>query len=70
MKRQNKKIIIMMDKQGRILRKFKDPEQFFEILGHSKLTIYFKISLYKFFTKHPFLKKSMLSSHYSKNIFK
>lgn len=35
MKRQNKKIIIMMDKQGRILRKFKDPEQFFEILGHS-----------------------------------
>ena len=44
-------------KQGQLLKKFKDTENFFDNVGQSRSTIYFKISLYKFLKKHALLKK-------------
>ena len=44
-KTQNKKAIGYTGKQGELLKKFKDTENFFDNVGQSKSTIYFKISL-------------------------
>ena len=57
-------------KQGYILKKFKNTEQFFETLGLSKCTIYFKINLYKLIKKYPHLKNPHLSVQYFKDNFK
>ena len=58
-KTQNKKAIgLYIGKQGELLKKFKDTENFFDNVGQSRSTIYFKISLYKFLKKYPLLKTS------------
>ena len=69
-KTQNKKAIGYIAKQGEILKNFKDTQNFFDNVGQSKSTIYFKISLYKFLKKYPLLKTSTLQSIYFKNNFK
>ena len=69
-KTQNKKAIGYIAKQGEILKNFKDTQNFFDNVGQSKSTIYFKISLYKFLKKYPLLKRSTLQSIYFKNNFK
>ena len=59
-KTQNKKTIGYTGKQGELLKKFKDIENFFDNFGQSRPTMYFKISLYKFLNKYPLLKTSTL----------
>ena len=44
-KTQIKKAVGYIGKQGELLKKFKDTENFFDNVGQSKSTIYFKISL-------------------------
>ena len=56
----NKKAIGYIVKQGELKKKFKDTKNFLDNVGQSRSTIYFKISLYKFLKKYPFLKKSIL----------
>ena len=46
---------------------FKTWKPFFDKVGQSKLTIYFKVLLYKFLKKYPLLKISTLQSSYLKN---
>ena len=69
-KTQNIKAMGYIGKEGELLKKFKDTENFFDNVGQSRSTIYFKISLYKFLKKYPLLKKSTLRSSYFKNNFK
>ena len=59
-KTQNKKAIKYIGKQGELLKKFKDIENFFKNVGQSRPTRYFKFSFYKFLRIYPLLKKSML----------
>ena len=66
----NKKIINIVGKQGELLKRFKDNDEFFDGLGLSQSNIYFKIRLYKFLCKFPVLKNSTLTSGYFKNNFK
>ena len=63
-KTQNKKEIVYICKQGQFLKKFKDAEHFFENVGQSRSTIYFKVSFYKLLKRYCFLKKSALQSSY------
>ena len=42
-KTQNKKIIWYIGKQGELLKKFRDTENFFDSVGQSRSAIYFKI---------------------------
>ena len=42
-KGENKKIIGMVGKQGGLLKRFKESEEFFNHAGHSKFNIYFKM---------------------------
>ena len=58
----------LMVKQGRILKQFKDFKQLFEAVVFIESTVYLKINLYKFISKHPVLRRSGLSSSYSKKI--
>ena len=53
-KTQNIKAMGYIGKEGELLKKFKDTENFFDNVGQSRSTIYFKISLYKFLKKYPF----------------
>ena len=69
-KTQNKETIAYVAKQGQILKKFKDTEEFVENMEQSPSTVYFNIELYKFIKKFPALKNSTLSSNYFKNNFK
>ena len=57
-------------KRGRILKQFKDFEQLFETAVFIKLTVYFKINLYKFISKYPVFGRPTLSSYYFKNNFR
>ena len=66
----NVTIINIVAKQGQLLQQFKELEEFFESVGLSRSTIYFKISLFKFLLKYPLLKTSCLSSRYFENILK
>ena len=54
--------------QGRILKQFKDFKQLFEAVVFIESTVYLKINLYKFISKHPVLRRSGLLSSYSKKI--
>ena len=69
-KTQIKKAIGYIGKQGELLKKFKDTENFFDNVCQSRSTICFKNSLYKFLKKYPLLKKSIIQSSYFKNNFK
>ena len=70
MKTQNKKIIEYVTIQRKMLRKFKDTEDFIENVRLNGSTIYFEIGLYKFLKKFRLLKNSTLSSRYFKNHLK
>ena len=50
-KHKDKKPIGYTGKQGELLKKFKDTEDFFDNVGQSRSTIYFKISFCKFLMK-------------------
>ena len=65
-----KKIINIVGKQGELLKRFKDSDEFFDGVGLSRSNIYFKIRLYKFLCKFPALRNSTLTSSYFKNNFK
>ena len=62
----SKKIINIIGKQGELLKRFRDKDEFFDRVGLSRLNIYFKISLYKFLNKSQLLKNSTLTSSYFK----
>ena len=70
LKSSNKKIINIVAKQGELLKRFKDSDEFFDGVGLSRSNIYFKIRLYKFLCKFPALRNSTLTSSYFKNNFK
>ena len=57
-------------KQGELLKKFKEEDDFFDCVGLSRSNIYFKIRLYKFLCKLPGLKNSTLTSSYFQSNFK
>ena len=63
-------MIAFVAKQGQMLKKFRNTEYFIKNIGLSRLSIYFKIWLYKVLKKFPALKKSTLSSHYGRNNLK
>ena len=65
-----KKIINIVGKQGELLKRFKDSDEFFDGVGLSRSNIYFKITLYKFLCKFPAPRYLTLTSSYFKNIFK
>ena len=56
-------------KQGEILKRFRDEEEFFDRASLSRSNVYFKISLYKFLRTFPLLKNSTLTSSYFKSNF-
>ena len=51
-KTQNKKAIGYIGKQGKLFKKFKHTKNFFDKVGQSRSTIYFKISLHQFVKKY------------------
>ena len=57
-KTQIKKAIGYIGKQGEVLKKFKNTENFFENIGQSRSTVCFNISPYKLLKKYPLLKTS------------
>ena len=67
---QKKKIIGLLYRQCYLLKKFKDTRSFWETLGISKSTIYFKMNLYSLMKKYRRLHNSALSSNYLKNNLK
>lgn len=56
-------------KTKKLLKNFKDAEQYLNTVGQSKSSIYFKVNLYKFLKTYPALKKSALSLTYFKKYF-
>ena len=53
----NKKIINIVGKQGELLKRFKEEDEFFNNVGlSSRSNIYFKMRLFKFLYKFPVLK--------------
>ena len=52
----NKEIINIVGKQGELLERFRDEDEFFDRVWLSRSNISFKISLYKFLRKLPLLK--------------
>ena len=56
-------------KQGKLLKKFKQSNEFFSCVQFSQSNIYFKICLYKFLCKFSRLKKSTLTLSYFKSNF-
>ena len=70
LKEANRKINYRVGKQGTLLKRFKEEDEFFDYVGLSRSNIYFKIRLYKFLSKFPVLKNSTLTSSYFKSNFK
>ena len=68
-KTQNKNEIGYIGKQGQLLIRFKDNGHFFDDVGQSRSSIYFKISLYKFLKKYSLLRKVTLQSSYLIKLF-
>ena len=66
----NRKIINIVEKQGELLDRFKDSDEFFDSIGLSRSYIYFKIGLYKFLCKYPKLKSSTFTATDFKSNFK
>lgn len=48
LKGENRKMIGMMGKQGELLKRIKETEEFFNHVDFSRSNIYFKIRMYKF----------------------
>lgn len=59
-KAQNKRVIGYVSKQGQILKKFRDTENFVENVGKIRSTVYFKTEIYKFLKKYSALRKFTL----------
>ena len=70
LKSSNKKIINIVAKQGELLKRFKNSNEFFDGVGLSRSNTHFKIRLYKILCKFPALRNSTLTSCYFKNNFK
>ena len=70
LKSSNKKIINIVAKQGELLKRFKDSDEFFASGGLSRSKIYFKMRLYKFLCKFLALRNSTHTPGYFKNNFK
>lgn len=51
LKTKDVKIINSVGKQGQLLKQFKDSEDIFQTVSLSRSTIYFKVTLYRFFCK-------------------
>ena len=68
-KEQAKIYIYIVGKQGKLLKRFKDRDEFFDLIGLSRFNMHFKIGLYKFLCKFPVLKNWTLTSSYFKNNF-
>ena len=66
----NKKIINIVAKQGELLKRFKEDDEFFDCVGLSRSNICFKIRLFKFLCKFPVLKNSTLTPSYFKSNLK
>ena len=66
----NKKIINIVGKQGELLKRFKEEDEFFSNVGLSRSNIYFKMRLFKFLCKFPVLKNSTLTPSYFKSNMK
>ena len=66
----NKKIINIIGKQGELLKRFKEKDEFFNSVGLSKSNIYFKMRLFKFLCKFPVLKNSTLTPNYFRSNMK
>ena len=69
MKGANTKVINIMDKQGELLKRFKDIDKYFDCVGLSRSNVYFKIGLYKFLCKFSVLENSTLTFSNFKSIF-
>ena len=68
-----KGIIAVAFYQGKIFKRFKERENFIQMVGKLKIqksTIVFKINLLKLIEKHPKLLKSSLTLAFLKNYFK
>ena len=70
LKGENRKIINIVGKQGELLQKFKESNEFYSRVGLSRSNIYFKKPLHKFLCKYTVLKKSILTSGFFKSNFK
>ena len=66
----NKKIINIVGKQGKLLKRFKEEDEFSNSVGLSISNRYFKMRLFKFLCKFPVLKNSMLTPSYFKSNMK
>ena len=65
----NKKIINIVGKQGKLLKRFKEEDEFFNKVGLSRSNIYFKMRLFKFLCKFPVMKNSTLTpNHFKSNM--
>ena len=67
---QNKRIMNIIWKKWQLLKRFRESEEFFDTVALSYSTIYFKMSLYKFLSKHPVVKNITVSCNYFKNNFR
>ena len=70
LKSSNKKTINIVAKQGELLKRFNDSDEFFDSFGLSRSEIFFKIRLYKLLCKFPALIISTHTPSYFKNNFK
>ena len=68
-KTQNKNAIVYTGKQGELLKTSEDTQKFFDDVSQGRLTIYFKILLFKLLKKYTLLKTSTLQSSCFKNSF-
>ena len=66
----NKKIINIIEKQGKLLKRFKEEDEFFDCIGLSRSNIYFKMRLFKFLCRFSVLKNSTLTPSYFKSNLK
>ena len=65
-----RKIINIVGKQGELLKKIQEGNEFFSHVCLSRSNIYFKIRLCTFLCKFPILKKSTFTSSYFKSNLK
>ena len=66
----NEKIINIVGKQGKILKRFKEEDEFCDCVGLNRSNICFKMRLFKFLCKFPVLKNSTLTPRYFKSNLK
>ena len=65
-KEQNQRIINIVSKQGELLKRFKELDEYFESVGLSQSNIHFKIRFYRALVMLLVLRNLTLSSNYFK----